>query len=40
MSLLTCLWAAIPARDRVVTCEKAFELLKMATCRAQGAARL
>jgi Flp pilus assembly CpaF family ATPase len=27
MSLLNCLSAAIPARERVVTCEEGFELL-------------
>jgi pilus assembly protein CpaF len=26
MSLLNCLCAAIPARERVVTCEEVFEL--------------
>jgi pilus assembly protein CpaF len=27
MSLLNCLCAAIPVRERVVTCEEVFELL-------------
>jgi hypothetical protein len=28
MSLLNCLCAAIPARERVITCEEVFELSK------------
>jgi len=29
MSLLNCLCAAIPARERVITCEEVFELRKV-----------